>query len=143
MISRLLSRPSRRLLAGAVALTALVALLPMSAAQAGVDAFSFTRTVERSGHCRSGHAQWDLKAKHRSGGRVYVEFEVDQIPRGARWQLFVSHNGQRMAAVTRTARTTRGVQVSRLTRNLVGRDRFRAAAVNNRTGTSCFGRLRF
>ena len=144
MISRLPLRLSRRLLAGGVALTALVALLPMSAAQAGQDSLSLTtRTVERSGNCRSGHAQWDLKAKRRSGGRIYVEFEVDQIPRGAHWQLFVSHNGRRIAAVDRTARTSRGVQVSRVTGNRSGRDRFRASAVNPRSGTSCFARLRF
>lgn len=139
----MLPRLLRRLLAGAVALTALVALLPVSAAQASPDLLAFTKSQERSGNCRSGNAQWDLKAKRRPGGRIYVEFEIDQIPRGAHWQLFVSHNGKRIAAVDRTARTSRGVQVSRLTRNLNGRDRFRAAAVNPRSGSSCFARLRF
>jgi hypothetical protein len=131
------SRLLRRLLAGAVALTATVALLPMSSAQAS------GRTVERSGNCSQGNAQWDLKAKRLLGGRLYIEFEVDQIPRGARWQLFVSDNGRRVAAVNRTARRSQGVQVSRVTRNRNGRDRIRAAGVNPRTGTSCFAHLRF
>ena len=132
----------RRLLAGGVALTALIALLPMWSAHAGEALFS-GRRVERSGDCRSGNAQWDLKAKRLAGGRIYIEFEVDQIPRGARWQLFVSDNGRRIAAVNRTAHTSKGVQVSRVTRNRSGRDRIRAAGVNPRRGTSCFGRLRF
>lgn len=145
MTSRHLPRLLRRLLAGGVALTALLALMPLSPAQAVQDssALSRKRLVERTGTCGTSSAHWKLKAKRAAGGRIYVEFEVDSIPRGARWQLFVSHNGQRIAAVTQTARTRRGVQVSRITPNRAGRDGIRAAGVNPRTGTSCSGNLRY
>jgi hypothetical protein len=133
----------RRLLAGGVALVALAALLPVSPAQAEATSFTSRRTVERHGNCATGNGQWDLKAKPLAGGRLYVEFEVDQIPRGTHWQLFVSQNGRRIAAVTRTARTSRGVQVSRVTHNRAGRERIRAAAGNPRSGGRCFGHLRF
>jgi hypothetical protein len=99
--------------------------------------------VERTGHCRQGTARWDLKTKNLAGGRIYVEWEVDSIPRGTHWQLFLSQNGTRIAAVNATARTRRGVKVTRTPHNRVGRDRIRAAAVNPRTGTACFARLRF
>ena len=143
MTSRTLPRPVPRLLALGVALIALVALLPMSSAHAQSSSLRSRRTVERAGQCNSGSAKWDLKAKRAPGGRIYVEFEVDSIPRGSRWQLFVSQNGRRIVAANRTARTSRGVQVNKVSGNRNGKDRFHAAAVNRRTGTSCFGRLRF
>ena len=143
MTARTLPSLLRRLLAGGVVLTALLALLPMSAAQASHSSFLHRRIVERTGACGSGSAHWDLKAKNLAGGRIYIEFEVDSIPRGARWQMFVSHNGQRIAAVTHTAKTRRGVQVVRVRHNQVGRDRIRASGVNPASGNSCFGRVRF
>jgi hypothetical protein len=102
------------------------------------------RTVSREGVCRQGAADWDLKVRRYAGGRLYVEFEVDDIPRGFRWQLFVADNGRRVAAVTRRSLgPALGVQVARLTANRAGRDRFRAAAVNPRTGNTCVARLRY
>jgi hypothetical protein len=102
------------------------------------------RTAVREGDCRGGRGDWDLKVRRRSGGRLYVEFEIDEIPRGSRWQLFVAHNGRRVAAVRRISRGfVLGVQVSRYTRNRSGHDRFRAAGVNPRSGSTCVGRLRY
>ncbi len=136
-------RRIRRFLAGGVVVMALLALLPMSAAQASHSSFKPRRIVDHTGTCRLGTAHWSLKAKKLSGGRLYMEFEVDSIPRGARWQLFVSHNGKRIAAVTLTARTHRGVQVTRVGSNHVGRDRVRASAVNTVSNNTCFGSLRY
>jgi hypothetical protein len=143
MTARTLPRLLRRLLAGGVVFTALLALLPMSAAQASHSSFLHRRIVERTGQCRSGSAHWDLKTKNLAGGRIYIEFEVDSVPRGARWQMFVSQNGRRIAAVDRRARTSKGVQVNRVRRNGSGRDRIRAAAVNPSSGNTCSGSLRF
>jgi hypothetical protein len=142
MTSRIDPRPVHRMLTVAVALTALLALLPMASAHAQSSSLR-SRTVERTGRCGSSNAHWDLKTKRVAPGKIYVEFEVDSIPRGAHWQLFVSQNGRRIAAVDRTAHTSKGVQVSRVTNNRHGRDRIRAAGVNPRTGTSCAGHLRY
>ena len=146
------TRLIRRLGATGVAVVALGPLMPAAAtadvplAASGTTASSatFRRTVDREGRCRLGEADWDLKAQSRAGRRIYVEFEVDDTPRGQRWQLFVAANGHRIAAVTRTSPgPSTGVQVSRLTRNRPGRDRIRAAAVNPRSGNTCRARLRF
>jgi len=142
MTSRIDPRPVHRLLTVAVALTALLALLPMASAHAQSSSLH-KRTVDRAGRCGSSNAHWDLKTKRVAPGKIYVEFEVDSIPRGSHWQLFVSQNGRRIAAVDRRATTSRGVQVSRVVANRDGRDRIRAAGVNPRRGTRCFGHLRF
>jgi hypothetical protein len=140
-------RSFRRLCVAAVAVVAVAPLVPAAAsADVATTAASatFRRTVERDGACRFGSADWDLKAQRRAGGRVYVEFEIDDTPRGQRWQLFVAADGRRIAAVTRTSvGLARGVQVSRLIRNRAGRERIRAAGVNPRSGNTCRGRLRF
>ena len=81
MTSRTLPRPAHRLLALWVALIALVVLLPMSSAHAQSSSLRSRRIVERHGQCNSGSAKWDLKAKRVSGGRIYVEFEVESISR--------------------------------------------------------------
>ncbi|MDQ4085060.1 MAG: hypothetical protein M3165_04505 [Actinomycetota bacterium] len=145
MTSRTTRPLLRRLCAAGVAAVALTPLLP--AAATGSTATPFTaataRTVEREGQCRQGPGEWDLKVRRHPGGRLYVEFEVDEIPGGRRWQLFMADNGRRIAAVTRISNSSRGVQVSRLTRNRPGRDRIRAAAVNPRSGSTCRGQLRF
>ena len=136
----------RRLCAAGVAAVALAPLLPTAATgSTGAAPFASvtTRSVEREGQCRQGPGEWDLRVRRRAGGRLYVEFEVDEIPGGRRWQLFMAHNGRRIAAVTRVSNASRGVRVSRLTRNRAGRDRIRAAAVNPRSGSTCLGRLRF
>jgi hypothetical protein len=101
------------------------------------------RSVERTGECRNGAAEWDLKVQTRPRGRLYVELEVDEIARGSRWQMFLADNGRRVAAVTRVGGVAREVRVNRVILNRRGRDRVRAAAVNPRSGSTCVGRLRF
>lgn len=116
---------------------------PLVTATVPTAAATAARTVEREGNCKAGPAEWDLDVERRTRRRLRIEFEIDEIRRGQRWNVFVSHNGRRVASVTRVARTSRGIRVVRFTRNRRGRDRIKAAAVHPRTGSTCVARLRF
>jgi hypothetical protein len=127
----------RRLLVVGVAVVALGALLSVPTANATVG-----RTKDREGSCR-GPGTWDLQVKARPRHRIRIRFEVDDIGRRQRWQVFIANKGHRVAAVTRRSGRSGEFQVTRRARNRKGRDRVRAAAVNPRTGSICVARLRF
>jgi hypothetical protein len=101
------------------------------------------RSVSRDGNCRAGPGEWDLNVKRVGVRRLRVRFEIDDIGRGQRWQVFVASNGHRVAAVSRSSGSSADVSVTRFTRNRKGHDRIRAAAVNPGTGSICRARLRF
>ena len=126
----------RRLLVVGVAVVALGALLSVPTASATVG-----RTKDREGSCRTGPGEWDLQVKSRPHRRLRVRFEVDEIGRGQRWQVFMSANGHRIASVTRRSGRDADIQVTRRTRNTRGRDKVRVAAVNPRTGSICRARM--
>jgi hypothetical protein len=128
----------RRLLVVGVAVMALGALLSVPTASATVG-----RTKDREGSCRAGPGTWDLQVKARPHRRIRIRFEVDDVGRRQRWQVFIANKGKRVAAVTRRSGRSGEFQVIRRARNRKGRDRVRAAAVNPRTGSICIARLRF
>ncbi|MGH3318486.1 MAG: hypothetical protein ACRDO0_20250 [Nocardioidaceae bacterium] len=128
----------RRLLVVGVAVVALGALLSVPTASATVG-----RTKDREGSCRAGPGTWDLQVKARPHHRIRIRFEVDDIGRRQRWQVFITNKGHRVASVTRRSGRSGEIQVTRRARNRKGRDRVRAAAVNPRTGSICIARLRF
>ena len=128
----------RRLLVVGVAVVALGALLSVPTASATVG-----RTKDREGSCRAGPGTWDLQVKARPHRRIRIRFEVEDVGRRQRWQVFISNKGHRVASVTRRSDRSGEFQVTRRTRNRKGRDRIRAAAVNPRTGSICIARLRF
>jgi hypothetical protein len=100
------------------------------------------RTKDREGSCRAGPGEWDLQVKRRPHRRLRVRFEVDEIGRRQRWQVFMSANGHRIASVTRRSGGDADFRVTRRTRNTRGRDKVRVAAVNPRTGSICRARMR-
>jgi hypothetical protein len=130
-------RTLRGLLVIGVALVAAAALLSVSTTSA-------TATVgrDREGNCRAGPGEWDLQIKRRPHRRLRVRFEVDEIGRRQRWQVFMSANGHRIASVTRRSGRSGEIHVTRRTRNTRGRDKVRVAAVNPRTGSICRARMR-
>jgi hypothetical protein len=128
----------RRLLVVGVAVAALGALLSVPTASATVG-----RTKDREGSCRAGPGTWDLQVKARPRHRIRIRFEVDDIGRRQRWQVFMSNKGHRVAAVTRRSGRSGEFRVTRRARNRKGHDRVRAAALNPRTGSICIARLRF
>jgi hypothetical protein len=129
--------------AGAVALGPLAPVAadaaPPAAAAMVVASPGYT---ERDGRCRFG-GEWQLDVERMPRGRIRIDFEVDEVGRRQRWQVFVSNNGRRVAAATRFSRVVGEFQLRRRTLNRRGRDRIAASAVNTRTGNRCSGFIRF
>ena len=143
------TRSVRLLAAASAAVLAQGLLVPTATATsaeetaATASALAVRRVAEREGQCRSGPGEWELKVRRRPRHRLKIEFKVDEIIGGQRWQIFVSDDGRRVAAVSRVSTASSGVRVRARTRNRRGRDRIVASAVNSRNGNTCTGRLRF
>ncbi len=136
-MSSRIRRTLHGLLVIGVALVAVVALLSVSTSTA-------TATVgrDREGSCRAGPGEWDLQVKRQPHRRLRVRFEVDEVGRRQRWQVFMSANGHRIASVTRRSGRDADFRVTRRIRNTRGRDKVRVVAVNPRTGSVCRARMR-
>ncbi len=79
----------------------------------------------------------------RDDGALRVRFEIDDVPSGQPWQLFLSDNGTRIYSGTKGSGSSGDVRVSRSTTNRSGSDRIAASGVNTRTGTTCEGSLSY
>ena len=106
-------------------------------------ALALARSREREGHCRTGTGDWEMKVVTRRGHRLRIDFSVDDVARRQAWQVFVSANGHRVAAVTRRSRLDGDFKVRKLTHNRRGVDRIWATAVNTRRGVTCTGHMRY
>ena len=84
-----------------------------------------------------------LRVQRESRTKLRVRFEIDDVPTGQRWQLFISNNGTRVYSGTNVSRRGGEVRVRIATRNRPGRDRIAASGVNTRTGTTCEGSVRY
>jgi hypothetical protein len=134
----------RGIAVGVAALLAWAGLVVVTPATATPSHSALTgRTVERTGNCRGGRATWDLDVQAYPRRRLRIEFEIDEIPRGQRWSVFVANRGRRVLSATRRATVSGDIELARFTRNRRGRDRVRAAAVNPRTGSTCRAAVRF
>ena len=143
------SRTTRLLRSVALTAVAAVALGPLAPAAAGAASPASAAMVvaspgylERDGRCRFG-GEWQLDVERMPRGRIRIDFEVDEVGRRQRWQVFVSDNGRRVAAATRFTRLGGDFQIRRRTLNRRGRDRIAASAVNTSTGNRCSGFIRF
>jgi hypothetical protein len=99
--------------------------------------------VRRRGSCSGGPGEWSLRVQRESRRKLRVRFEIDDVPTGQRWQLFLSNDGHRVYSRTKTSRRGGEVRVRILIRNRPGRDRIAASGVNTRTGTTCEGSVRY
>ena len=121
---------------GTALLVALVLLIPTTTALAGQG------DVIRRGSC-SGQSDWKLKLSPQ-GGRIEVEFEVDQNVVGDRWRVRIRHDGEVALATTRTMHGASGSFEARTVEpNHAGSDAFRARARNLSTGEVCVSTASF
>ena len=83
-----------------------------------------------------------IKVKQEDGGRLEVEFEVDQNRNGQKWGVVLKRNG---AVVTRTSALTRApsgsFSVQRLIGDRAGADAVTGVARNADTGETCTARV--
>jgi hypothetical protein len=116
----------------AAALAALaVALAPVAAAKNGDG-------VRVRGACTNASTA-KLKLSREDGGRIEVEFEVDQNRNGVRWNVTLHRNGARVASTTATTRGPSGsFEVRRLIASGAATARITAAAT--RAGERCSAR---
>jgi hypothetical protein len=98
--------------------------------------------MERQGSCSSG-GDWRLRVEHRDANTLRVRFRIEDTPAGDVWELFLSDNGVRFFAGTRTADSNGEVRVSRTTRDRAGTDRIKAYGYSRGTGETCSGSVAF
>ncbi len=99
--------------------------------------------VRRRGSCSGGPGEWTLRVQRESRKKLRVRFEIDDVPKGQRWQLFLANDGHRVYSGTKLSRRGGEVRVRILIRNRRGRDRIAASGVHTRTGTTCEGSVRY
>jgi hypothetical protein len=100
------------------------------------------RGVEKRGHCSGGAGDWKISVRSEYGGKLRVRFEIEHVPAGQAWQIFLSDNGIRVFSGTR--RSDGGdVRVTVYPANRGGKDRIAASAVSANSGVSCEGTVAF
>jgi len=126
------ARPTRLSILTAIALAvATVVLAPVAGAKDG-DA------VRARGTCT--HASTaKLKLTSEDGGRIEIEFEVDQNRNGVRWNVTLVRNRSRVVSTAATTRAPSGsFEVRRVIAGARGTDRI--SAVATRAGERCSAR---
>jgi hypothetical protein len=101
------------------------------------------RGAEKRGSCSGGRGEWKLAARREGDGKLRVRFEIEQVPAGQAWQVFLSDDGAGIFSGTRHASSDGEVHVTVHPRNRPGTDRIEASGVNAGTGVHCEGVLSF
>jgi hypothetical protein len=125
----------RRVIVGALAICLAAAL----AAPAGAS----DDRVRRRGECTGGPSEWKLIVRQETASTLRVKWEIEGGARGQTWQLFISDNGDRIYAGSKTSRDGGEVRVVREIADRAGGDLIKATGVNLATGESCGGSLTF
>jgi hypothetical protein len=98
--------------------------------------------VRREGAC-SGAADWEMRVR-RDDGRFRVRWRVDSRIAGQTWRMRVFHDGERIAAATRTTNADGEATIDlRGVPNHPGDDVFRGRARNPNSEETCAGSVTF
>jgi hypothetical protein len=98
--------------------------------------------VRREGSC-SGRSDWELRIRL-DDGRFRVRWRVDSGIPGQTWRMRVFHDGERIAAATRTTNRDGEATIDLLgVPNHAGEDVFRGRARNPNTEETCSGSATF
>ena len=98
--------------------------------------------AKREGSC-TGHGDWRLEVGRRDADTLRVRFRIENTPAGNVWEVFLSDNGQRFLATTRTASSDGEVRVTKNTRDRSGTDKVKAYGYSRATGEVCSGSVSF
>ena len=98
--------------------------------------------MRREGQC-TGHGDWRLEVRHDDADTLQVRFRIEHVPAGHSWQIFLSDNGSRFFAGTRTSSSNGEVRVRRLTHDRAGIDRIKGYGYDSVTGETCSGSIRY
>jgi hypothetical protein len=97
--------------------------------------------MRREGSC-TGNGDWRLEVRHDDANTLEVRFRIDHIPSGDVWEIFLSDNGTRFFAGTRTS-SSNDVRVRKLTGDRPGTDHIKGYGYSRDTGEVCSGRVAF
>jgi hypothetical protein len=97
---------------------------------------------QREGSCTR-HGDWRLEVDRRDADTLRVRFRIEHTPAGNVWEIFLSDNGNRFLATTRTASSDGEVRVSKDTRDRSGTDKVKAYGYSRATGEVCSGSVSF
>ena len=122
--------------ATAAALGLSLAMSPASPGHASGD------EMRREGSC-TGHSDWRLEVRHEDSNTLEVRFRVSHTPAGKVWDVFLSDNGTRFFAGTRTSTSDGYVRVRKLTGDRSGTDRIKAYGTSRASGEVCSGRVAY
>jgi hypothetical protein len=122
-----------------VALVVAVALLGLSASPSAAE----DERVRRRGSCSGGPSDWRLVVRQETDTTLRVKWEIDGGAADQVWQLFLSDNGTRFYAGTKTSDGGGSVRVQRVTRDRIGTDHVKGSGVNLATGETCNGSVAF
>jgi hypothetical protein len=112
-----------------------LALLAGSAEASGGDA-------RHEGSCTS-HSDWRLEVDRRDSNTLRVRFRIEHTPSGKVWEVFLSDNGTRFFAATRTSSSDGQIRLRKNTKDLSGTDHVKAYAYSRATGEVCSGSVAF
>ena len=98
--------------------------------------------MRREGSC-SGHSDLRLEVRHDDANTLQVRFRIDHTPSGKVWEIFLSDNGSRFFAGTRTSSSSGEVRVRKLTGDRAGTDRIKGYGYSRDTGEVCSGRVAY
>jgi len=93
---------------------------------------------QREGLCTS-HGEWRLEVDRRDADTLRARFRIEKTPAGKVWEVFLSDNGNRFLASTKTASSDGEVRVSKNTRDRAGTDHVKAYGYSRATGEVCSG----
>jgi hypothetical protein len=98
--------------------------------------------MRREGAC-SGHSDWRLEVRHEDADTLQVRFRIDHTPNGAVWEIFLSDNGSRFFAGTRSSGSNGELQVRKQTADRSGTDRIKGYGYSRATGEVCSGVIKY
>jgi hypothetical protein len=123
----------------AVVMTCVVLTLAVGAvASAGASGDGW----RREGSC-TGHSDWRLEVDRRDANTLEVRFRIEHTPADATWEVFLSDNGHRFFAATRTSTSDGELRVRRNTRDRSGTDHVKGYGYSRATGEVCSGSVPF
>jgi len=96
----------------------------------------------REGACSLG-GEWRLEVRQDDANSLRVRLRIEHTPPGDEWELFLSHNGTRLFAGTRTASSSGELRVSRFTKDVPGTDKIKGYAYSRATGETCSAALAY
>jgi hypothetical protein len=98
--------------------------------------------MRREGSC-TGHSDRRLEVERRDANTLQVRFRIEHTAAGATWEVFLSDNGDRFFAGTRTSTSDGELRVRRNTRDRSGTDHIKGYGYSRATGEVCSGSVPF